>query len=73
MKTFVFGADKPTSSNSLKLIICEETKQYEKGQCCMNGGHHIDVWVKQKDINAIEQYLVSVGYTKTDNMFGKEN
>lgn len=70
MKTFVFGVKKPHSSNSLSLIICEETKEYEKGQCCYNSDYHIDVYVKQKELDDIEKYLIDTGFTRTDIGFG---
>ncbi|MBR3208902.1 MAG: hypothetical protein IKF82_01405 [Bacilli bacterium] len=69
---FTFGAKKLNSSSPLKLIINYETKEYERGQCCVNG-HYIDVWVNQKDINAIEKELLDNGFTRTDEQFKKKS
>ena len=71
---FVFGWNKPSASMIYKLVINADTKQYEKGFSCYNGGHHIDVYAKKKDIDEIEQYLISVGYTRLteSKRFGEE-
>lgn len=71
MKKLTFGVKNINGSHQ-KLVVCHETKQYEIGQVCANSTF-IDVWVKQKDLNTIKTYLESVGYTRTDKEFGKEN
>ena len=72
MNTITFAV-KNVNGYSHKLVVCHQTKQYERGQCCINT-NYTDVWLKsQKDLDTIEKHLISIGYTKTDNEFGKEN
>ena len=70
MEKIVFGFRKENASAPVKLIVCSETKEYELGQYCRNDYHTVDVWVKQKDLRAIEGYLLSVGFLRTDERFG---
>ena len=70
MRTITFGV-KDTNGYHKKLVVCNETKQYERGKLCQNSTF-IDVWVKSnKDLDTIESKLKADGYTKTDNEFGK--
>lgn len=70
MNIITFGFMKANASMANKLIVCNETKQYERGQCCVNTSY-VDVWVKMKDIETIEKSLIADGYAKTDERFGK--
>lgn len=69
MKSITFGV-KDINGNPLKLVVCEETKQYERGKLCLNSTY-VDVWVKKSDLETIEKHLISVGFTRTDNEFNK--
>ena len=70
MNTITFGV-KNVNGYSHKLVVCNTTKQYEVGQICMNSTF-VDVWVKKSDLKTIENRLISDGYTRTDEEFGKE-
>ncbi len=73
MNTITFGVKDKINGNHLKLVVCHQTKQYERGKLCVNSSF-IDVWVSsQKALNTIQKNLFTNGYTKTDEKFGKEN
>ena len=69
MQTITFGV-KDVNGNPLKLVICEETKQIEKGKFCVNSTF-VDIWVKKKDLETIEGYYIKVGFKKTESKFNK--
>ena len=72
MNTITFGV-KDINGYSHKLVVCHQTKQYERGQCCINSSF-VDVWVSsQTALDTIQRNLFTNGYTKTDEEFGKEN
>lgn len=68
MNKITFGFKKERCSMSDKLVVCEETKQYEVGQCCVNSDY-VDVFVKLSDLSKLERYYESLGYTKTTERF----
>lgn len=70
MNTITFGA-KNINGYSHKLVVCDYTHQYEVGQVCVNSTF-VDVLVKKSDLKTIENKLISDGYTRTDEEFGKE-
>lgn len=69
MEKITFGA-KSSSGVHYKLCVCNETKQFEKGQYCMNTDY-TDVWVTKKDLKKIEISLLGSGYTETSRRFGE--
>jgi len=72
MEKLVFGFIKANASMATKLIVCEETKQFEYGQCCVNSSlGHIDVWVKQKDLKVLMEHYKSIGYQEVEEKFYK--
>lgn len=70
MNTITYGFKKATASMSTKLVVCNETKQFEMGVVCQNSTY-VDVWVKYKDLLKIQNNLVACGYTKTGRKFGE--
>lgn len=72
MKTITFGV-KNINGSHYKLVINHSTKEFERGQLCLNSTF-IDIWLKsQKEIKLIVDNLLANGYTETDKEFKEEN
>ena len=72
MNTITFGV-KDINGYHKKLVVCNETKQYERGKICQNSTF-IDVWVKSvKDLDTIESKLKADGYVETCREFKIRN
>lgn len=70
MNTITFGV-KSINGSHYKLVVCNQTKEFEQGQLCVNSSF-IDVWVTKKDINTIATQLKRDGYKEVDTEFGTE-
>lgn len=69
MEKLTFGAKSSTSGVSFKLCVCNDTKEFEEAQYCMNTDY-VDVWVTKKDLNTIKISLLGSGYKETNKRFG---
>ena len=72
MEKITFGFRRTAAGNSVKLVVCEETKQYEYGVLCVNSTY-IDVFVTKDALETIENHLIKCGYKRTDLEFKKRN
>lgn len=72
MNTITFGV-KNINGSHYKLVISHSTKEFEKGQLCLNSTF-VDIWLKsKKEIKLIIDNLLANGYTETNKEFGKED
>lgn len=69
MEKLTFGAKSSTSGVSFKLCVCNDTKEFEEAQYCVNTDY-VDVWVTKKDLNTIKISLLGSGYEETNKRFG---
>lgn len=69
MNKFTFAV-KNKNGYPLKLVICEDTKQYERGQCCVNTTY-CNAFILKKELEELEKHLIASGYTRTDKVFGE--
>lgn len=72
MEKLTFGAKSSTSGVSFKLCICNDTKEFEEAQYCVNTDY-VDVWVTKKDLNTIKISLLGSGYKETNKRFGSSS
>lgn len=72
MEKLTFGAKSSTSGVSFKLCICNDTKEFEEAQYCVNTDY-VDVWVTKKDLNTIKISLLGSGYKETNRRFGSSS
>jgi len=71
METITFGFRKANASMATKLVVCGETKEYERG-CLTNNSSFVDIWVKQKDLDKLEEKFAKMGFKKIEGEFGNE-
>lgn len=67
MEKLTFGA-KSSSGVSFKLCVCNDTKEFEEAQYCVNSDY-VDVWVTKRDLKTIKTSLLGSGYTETRQRF----
>lgn len=59
MEKITFGFNK-INGYSLKLVVNEENKTFEWGQCVSST--YVDIWVKHKDLLKLKQHYINNGY-----------